>query len=75
LRRADIDASQATSTTDHWAARLAERRHGSDRGFLRQTLEFLGPIRDRVIANADVSTGARALDVGCGEGFIAFASE
>lgn len=70
----DRDASQPTTATDHWAAWLAERRHGGDREFLRQTLEFLGPIRDRVIASADVSTGARVLDVGCGDGLIAFAA-
>ncbi len=31
-------------------------------------------MRDRVIANARLSPGSRVLDVGCGDGFIAFAA-
>jgi arsenite methyltransferase len=53
---------------------LRERRHGGDQDLLRQTLEFLGPIRDWVLANASISPGVHVLDVGCGDGLIAFAA-
>ena len=50
--------------TDQWAAWLAERRHGADPEYLRQTLEFLAPMRDLVIANAKIVPGSQVLDVG-----------
>lgn len=59
---------------DQWAAWLAERRHAGDPGELRRQLEFLAPIRDRVLANAALTPGKRVLDVGCGDGLIAFAA-
>jgi arsenite methyltransferase len=59
---------------DQWAAWLAERRHGGDPEELRRQLEFLAPIRDRVLANAALAPGKRVLDVGCGDGLIAFAA-
>jgi SAM-dependent methyltransferase len=37
-------------------------------------LEFLAPIRDQVPANAALAAGHRVLDVGCGDGLIAFAA-
>jgi len=59
---------------DRWAAWLAERRHGGDPDWLRRTLEFLAPVRDRVGHNAGLAPGASVLDVGCGEGLITFAA-
>lgn len=59
---------------DKWATWLAERRHGGDPEWLRRTLEFLASVRDRVIDNARLAPGACALDVGCGDGLIAFAA-
>jgi ubiquinone/menaquinone biosynthesis C-methylase UbiE len=58
---------------DQWAAWLGERRHAGDPEVLRRHLEVLAPIRDRVIANAAVAEGQAVLDVGCGDGLIAFA--
>ena len=35
-------------------------------------MEFLIPVRDRVLKNADLSGGETVLDVGAGDGLIAF---
>jgi ubiquinone/menaquinone biosynthesis C-methylase UbiE len=57
---------------DPWAAWLLERRHGGDERSLEETLEFLAPVRERVLDNARVGPGDTLLDVGCGDGLIAF---
>jgi arsenite methyltransferase len=59
---------------DQWAAWIAERRHGGDPQLLRQHLEALAPVRDKVIANAALAPGQTVLDVGCGDGLIGFAA-
>lgn len=63
-----------SSVADQWTAWLAERRHGGDREQLRRVLKVLGSIRDDVIAHAAVASGDTVLDVGCGDGLIAFAA-
>lgn len=70
----EADHSAASTAKDRWAAWLAVRRHGGAVESLRKTLEFLAPVRDRVVANALLSDGARVLDVGCGDGLVAFAA-
>jgi arsenite methyltransferase len=57
---------------DQWAQWLLQRRHGGDPEELQRTLEYLRPIRDRVLDNAVLREGATLLDVGCGDGLIAF---
>jgi arsenite methyltransferase len=59
---------------DQWAAWLLHRRHGGDPELLRHQLEALAPVRDKVIANAALAPGHTVLDVGCGDGLIAFAA-
>jgi arsenite methyltransferase len=63
-----------TPQHDQWAALLLQRRHGGDPELLRQQLEGLAPVRDKVIANAHIAAGRTVLDVGCGDGLIAFAA-
>jgi arsenite methyltransferase len=58
--------------TDRWSAWLLERRHGGDEESLRETLELRAPIRDRLLDNAAIEPGDTVLDVGCGDGLIAF---
>jgi len=57
---------------DRWAAWLLERRHGGDPERLKETLDFLAPVRDRVLDGAAPSEGETLLDVGAGDGLIAF---
>ena len=58
--------------TDPWAAWLRERRHGGDDARLREILDRLGHVRDRVLDHAQIRAGDTVLDVGCGDGLIAF---
>lgn len=58
--------------TDPWARWLLERRHGGDEERLRTMLEHLTRTRDRVLDNARIEEGDIVLDVGCGDGLIAF---
>lgn len=57
---------------DQWAEWLLHRRHGGDPEALQRTLAFLSPVRDRVLANAQIAPGETVLDVGAGDGLIAF---
>ena len=57
---------------DQWAQWLLQRRHGGDPEQLRAYLDVLYPVRDRVLDNAEVSAGDVVLDVGVGDGLIAF---
>lgn len=59
---------------DQWAAWLSKRRHGDDPAELQRALDYLAPIRDRVVAGAGLGDGDTVLDVGCGDGLIAFAA-
>lgn len=57
---------------DKWAAWLLERRDGGDQEQRAKALEHLLPIRDRVLDNANIRPGETVLDVGGGDGLIAF---
>src|SRR5689334_770292 len=46
--------------------------YGDDREQRRRVLAALTPIRDRVLANAQIAPGDTLLDVGCGDGLIGF---
>lgn len=57
--------------TDPWAAWVLERRSG-DPGEAARTLEPLAPVRERVLEAAQIEGGDTVLDVGAGDGLIAF---
>src|SRR5918999_166821 len=58
--------------TDRWAEWLLERRFGGDEGVRGEFLERLAVTRDNVLDNARLVEGETLLDVGCGDGLIAF---
>jgi ubiquinone/menaquinone biosynthesis C-methylase UbiE len=58
--------------TDIWAQWLLHRRHGGDVQRLKAMLEYLYPIRNRVLKHAMLSERGTLLDVGCGDGLIGF---
>ena len=58
--------------TDMWADWLRTRRTGGDSEFEHHMLEHLATVRDRVLDNAQLASGETLLDVGCGNGLIAF---
>ncbi len=57
---------------DQWAEWLLDRRFGGDSGQRERLLEGLIPWRDRILENAAVQRGETFLDVGAGDGLIAF---
>jgi arsenite methyltransferase len=59
-------------TSDRWAEWVLDRGHGGQPDEERDDLTYLRPIRDRVLVNAAVQPGDVVLDVGAGDGLIAF---
>jgi arsenite methyltransferase len=57
---------------DRWAEWLAERRFGGDEATRERFLSNLAATRDAVLDRAELRVGEDVLDVGCGEGLIAF---
>ncbi len=57
---------------DHWKQWLLERRHGGDAAKLQATLDDLHPVRDRILDNGKFAEDQTLLDVGCGDGLVAF---
>ncbi len=57
---------------DMWAEWLLHRRHAGDTQQLQAVLDFLYPIRDHVLDHARLGDYQVLLDVGCGDGLIAF---
>jgi arsenite methyltransferase len=62
----------AVASTDHWADWIRTRRTGGDSEYEAEMLEKLAGVRDRVLAGAELQAGETLLDVGCGNGLIAF---
>jgi len=62
----------ANQVQDQWAQWLFQRRHGGDPEVLHAMLSTLSQVRDAVLQNARVAQGNTLLDIGCGDGLIAF---
>lgn len=60
------------NSQDVWSRWLLQRRDGENPQARRLAVEFLQPIRDRVLDHAALNEGDILLDVGCGDGLIAF---
>ena len=58
--------------TDRWAEWLRSRRSGGDPEVEARTVAELAKVRERVLDNAGLRPGETLLDVGCGNGLIAF---
>ena len=63
---------QGTSEKDIWSQWLLHRRFGGDSQQMQAVLDYLYPVRDKVLNHARLDDGDILLDVGCGDGLIAF---
>ncbi len=64
--------AMASNTQDQWAQWLLHRRFGGDLQHGQAMLKELTVWRDRILEHATVAEGETVLDVGCGDGLIAF---
>ncbi|MCE7941971.1 MAG: class I SAM-dependent methyltransferase, partial [Chlorobi bacterium CHB1] len=60
------------TSQDIWSQWLLNRRFGGDPQRMQTVLDYLYPVRDKVLSNANLAEGETLLDVGCGDGLIAF---
>ena len=61
-----------TGSQDRWAAWVLDRRFGGEPREAERALRELAPVRDRVLEGAGIREGDVLLDVGAGDGLIAF---
>jgi ubiquinone/menaquinone biosynthesis C-methylase UbiE len=61
-----------TQTTDQWSAWLLHRRHGGDPDYQLRMRSVIESYRDRVLDSAHLSPGTTLLDIGVGDGLLAF---
>lgn len=62
----------AESQKDLWSEWLLNRRFGGDPERMKKGLSLLYPIRDKILSHVDLKENQTLLDVGCGDGLIAF---
>jgi arsenite methyltransferase len=63
---------RVTPERDRWAEWLLNRRQGGDASVRERMLKHLSKVRDRVLDNAGITPEDVVLDVGAGDGLIAF---
>ena len=66
------DGDARRGAHDIWAEWLFGRRFGGNRRLFEQTMRQLGALRDRILAHAKIRPGDVVLDVGAGDGLLAF---
>ena len=57
---------------DKWAQWVTVKRFGGDKKIAEANLEKLGQVRDRILHNAHIIPGNTVIDVGAGDGLLAF---
>ncbi len=62
----------AVSQRDIWSKWLLNRRFGGNAEQMKAAMDFLYPVRDKVLHHANLGENETLLDVGCGDGLIAF---
>src|SRR5687768_12494078 len=67
-----MESNMKNAGQDIWAQWLLERRFGGDPERMKKMLEFLYPVRDKVLSQVHLKENETLLDVGCGDGLIAF---
>lgn len=65
-------AIMTDSQQDIWSQWLLNRRFGGDPERMQKMLDRLYSIREKVLRHIDLGEGETLLDVGCGDGLIAF---
>jgi arsenite methyltransferase len=65
-------ARETNAATDPWSEWLLRRRHGGDPNYEAVVRERVECIRDRVLDGARLSPGMVLVDVGAGDGLMAF---
>src|SRR5918996_946732 len=67
-----MEAKVESSQKDIWSQWLLNRRFGGDPQRAKKMFDFLYPIRDKVLSHINLGENETLLDVGCGDGLIAF---
>ncbi|MCP4417335.1 MAG: class I SAM-dependent methyltransferase, partial [Chloroflexi bacterium] len=68
-----MSASTHPPKQDIWRKWLLQRRFAGDEALMQRTLnEFLYPVRNKILDNANLKENKTLLDVGCGDGLVAF---
>jgi ubiquinone/menaquinone biosynthesis C-methylase UbiE len=62
----------SNTQSDIWSKWLLQRRYGGDPQQMKAVMGNLVPVRDKVLSNAALKENKVLLDVGCGDGLIAF---
>jgi len=63
---------QPAVESDQWSQWLLQRRHGGDSAYRQRVVSVVERYRDRVLDAANLQTGMTLVDVGTGDGLLAF---